>query len=167
MEDLKGTMETDLKRGHKGEAIAIRYLEERLSAHQVFQVDGYFPPYDLFAVFQNGKELRVEVKIDYKCATTGNIAIEYRHNSGFSGVIRSKADMYIIIAKGKLLAMDKEYLLAFLGCEDFREVDGGDGDKSTFILVPFDRLVSEEFVTVWDYTKKVTAETSPVYLHEL
>jgi len=151
-------IEEDLIRGNKGEDLAKEYLKKRHNALHVFKVPGYFPEYDLISVFERGKIRTVEVKIDYVCKQTGNIAIEYGHRNHLSGILISTADWYVIIAPPHIIGMKRRDLLYYLRENEFKEVNGGDSDMSRFYLVPLDNLEAQSFVDIWDYRDEKVVE---------
>jgi len=158
----------DLGRGFKGEEIARRYLKERLCAHSVFHVNGYFPYFDLVAVFPNGRIISYEVKSDFKCAKTGNIALEYEHDGYWTGILKSLSERYLVVLDDELLDMSRVDLFNFINNLDFKRIKGGDNNLSTFILVPHVELVSQEWVSRWYFGEKHEPEfKTPEYLHEL
>jgi len=158
----------DLSRGQKGEKIAEKYLKEKHKAQFVFTIPGYFPAYDQIAVFKNGKIRTIEVKTDYLEKKTGNIAIEFRYKNKFSGILATQADWYIIILSTRLFCMKKRDLFNFLRENEFKEIDGGDSNMSSFILVPSWELANQKWVDIYDLKKKETKVYNPsTKLHEI
>jgi hypothetical protein len=88
---------------------------------------------------------KVEVKRDFKCYMTGNVAIEYRCRGDASGISSTKADWWaiflekmdvaILVKTDKLKKITRRYL----GGE--RDVSGGDENASKMILVPAIELI--------------------------
>lgn len=106
--------------------------------------DGQFKPYDFRIDLRNMLdhpffEERHEVKYDVGSERTGNVAIEYACNGKPSGVMTSSADIWDIVVKDKIFAIERTVLLAEVMRAVFRNSamlrKGGDGGKARMLLI--------------------------------
>lgn len=51
--------------------------------------------YDLLIVTNNDKKIRIEVKEDFMCKKTGNVAVEFMCRGRISGISKTEADLYL------------------------------------------------------------------------
>ena len=125
----------DLLRSKSGTRKIIKILEK--SGYQfISEHDG--KEYDLkFHPPNSEKTIKIEVKEDFYCARSGNVALEFHSRGVDSGIAVSKADYYIYIihtnkgikrfifktSKLKKMIKDKKY---------FRTVCGGDWKSNTY-----------------------------------
>lgn len=123
----------DLKVAKKTEAEVADLLEKFYDAEiKEFREDS---EYDILAEI-DGKELKFEVKEDFMCADTGNVALEFESRGKPSGIATSNADFYIY----KLVMKDgPEYIMHSAKAlkamiekkKYFRIVIGGDKGSNT------------------------------------
>lgn len=96
--------------------------------------------YDLEIVLKNGQSKYIEIKEDFMCAKTGNIAIEYQCRGKASGVSTTEADIWIYKVHTKngneLYGINIEDLKKSIGnSEYFRRVSGGDPGSNTMMYL--------------------------------
>lgn len=72
------------------------YVINKLYPHYIIEQNNDWK-YDLkLTDFTNNKELKIEIKDDFKCCSTGNVAIEYQFNNNPSGIEHTEADYWVI-----------------------------------------------------------------------
>lgn len=102
--------------------------------------------YDLEVVLKDGDLKYIEIKEDFMCAKTGNIAIEYRCRGKTSGISTTKADIWIYKVHTKngheLYGIDIDDLRKSINrSEFFRKVTGGDpGSNTMMYLYKYDKF---------------------------
>lgn len=125
---------SDLQLGKKYEKLALQYLDYD---NVEFAPDKKFYDYDIIT-HKNNIPTKYEVKSDRLTYKTGNACIEYMCNGLDSGITMTQADyyMYFVIKqdgydcyKIPVNVIKQE----IIGC---RTMNGGDGWKSKFYLVP-------------------------------
>lgn len=119
-------------------------LEQRIlkSIHKKYPnavlIPGKFKPYDIFIP---EKDLKVEVKVDYKSQETGNIIIELYMFGKPSALLSTKADYWIIHTGKENLWVKPKRILECILLNNIKVQDIlGDGDDQTkkACLIPID-----------------------------
>jgi len=94
------------------------------------------------------KNVKIEVKTDFKVGDTGNICVECKCNDNFSGIAISTADYWTFVCGGKynkdLIITVKTERLKKIALEYVRRKKfkmGGDNNLSKCILIPIKDLV--------------------------
>lgn len=82
----------------------------------------------------------VEVKVDRKAATTGNVAVEVAYAGQPSGVMTSPATYWAFLIDDEAIIVRTEGLRAAVLARPLPEVDAGDGHKARVRLLPVKRL---------------------------
>ena len=98
--------------------------------------------YDLL-LERGGKEYRLEIKEDFQCGDTGNVAVEYESRGKLSGVFTSQSDLYMYRmhfteAQGgvKHYLMTKKNLIAIIKDRQYvTRVNGGDYGSNTMMYL--------------------------------
>lgn len=110
-------------------------LEQRIlkSIHNKYPsavlIPGKFKPYDIFIP---EKDLKVEVKVDYKSQETGNIIIELYMFGKPSALLSTKADYWIIHTGAENLWVKPKKILECILLNNIKVQDIlGDGDDQT------------------------------------
>lgn len=96
--------------------------------------------YDLEVELNCGAVKFIEIKEDFKCAQTGNIAIEHKCRGKLSGISITEADIWIykVHRNGshELLAVSVDDLKKSISnSEYFRRVSGGDPGSDTLMYL--------------------------------
>ena len=105
--------------------------------------------------------LRFEIKEDFMCGRTGNVALEYSCRGKISGIQTSEADFYIYklhMKSGIQYVIHHKSALEKMVEEKtyFREVNGGDpGSNSLFYLFKYDEFIKTGDVITLDKSEKV------------
>lgn len=106
---------------------------------------------------QTGEVATIEIKEDFMCQTTGNIAIEFSCRGKDSGIRTTKADFYYYIIhydkSGKMIdvAISVEHLKKFIAEHSFTKKKGGDSGSNTMMyLIQKDHFI-EECKTICKY----------------
>jgi hypothetical protein len=108
--------------------------------------------HDLVVEFSDGKPRTIEVKEDFRCKTSGNVALEFEYRGKPSGIRASKADMFLYkihLTEGgfKWYLIDtKELRKAVADKQYFRIVKAGDAAKAKVYLfrLPVFQTICEE-----------------------
>lgn len=131
----------DLQLGQAAEKYILPMLKKEFPTMK--RVKGYEPDYDF--IDDNG--YTIELKLDKKSRTSGNIGIEYKHRNKPSAISTSKAFEWIIIYylppyKWVYSRMRTRELREFLvnNFSYLTRLYGGDSDKSSLILVKVDEF---------------------------
>jgi hypothetical protein len=106
---------------------------------------------DIVITAKSGKKLSVEIKEDFFCAKTGNVAIEISSRGKPSGLSVTRADTWLIIAHTKLNQATKDCEFFFIRPETLnnlidenkyerRHVGGDPGSDTVFYLFNFKKL---------------------------
>lgn len=122
----------------------------------VFPPKGKFQAYDVkFRNTDTKEEITFEIKEDFYCSRSGNVAFEYESRGKPSGLVTSTADyiVYKVHTKDDVLYLlfkaDKlKEFLSRLSLKEARFVTGGDkGSNTRMLLIPLDkvRTIAEEF----------------------
>lgn len=98
--------------------------------------------YDLL-LEKKGKEFKLEIKEDFRCGATGNVAVEYESRGKLSGILTSKSDLYMykmnfLESQGgvKYYLMSKNALINVIKAKKyFRRVNGGDKGSNTMMYL--------------------------------
>ena len=98
--------------------------------------------YDLL-LEKSGKQYTLEIKEDFQCGNTGNVAVEYESRGKLSGILTSKSDLYMYRmhfteAQGgvKHFLMTKKALIGIIKDKRyFRKVNGGDYGSNTMMYL--------------------------------
>lgn len=101
-------------------------------------VPGKFKPYDIFIP---EKDLKIEVKVDYKSQETGNIIIELHMFEKPSALLTTQADYWIIHTGKENLWIEPKRILECILLNNIHVKDIlGDGDDQTkkACLIPID-----------------------------
>lgn len=155
-------MKADLATGKKGEKLVIALFEKNghlIKFNEDFSKRSY---HDLeFTLIDNNyhtvKDGSIEVKNDVYAAKSGNIAIEYFNSKSTkaSGVMVSKADLWIHLAFGQIWVASLSSLKKFLKkAEPCRLIySGGDGNAD-LMLFKADRLFDNKLFYQIDHLDK-------------
>lgn len=84
--------------------------------------------YDVILKKRCGTTVAFECKLDRKAAETGNVAVE------IDSITNSKSDYVVYMLSAKLYYIKREDLIEL--AQPYREVWGGDGNRSRLKLVP-------------------------------
>lgn len=93
-----------------------------------------------------GGDSTVEIKRDFACGKTGNIAVELSCRGEMSGITTSTADWWAYWLSGEgyndeiIVVMKRERLQEVIKSDTLKNVWGGDGGQSQLTLVPLARL---------------------------
>lgn len=149
----KTTFRSDLNFERRFISEHLDTIKQKLEAHQLFLIDGYFPFYDIVMVSKDGSLQTIEVKIDRMCSSTKNLAIETECSEKPSGLSISKADYYLFFAyrASTVTSMPSDdkidaYLIPtttlkeMLSQNDYRVVMGGDNKRARLTLLPIQEL---------------------------
>jgi len=94
--------------------------------------------YDLL-VEKNNIKYKIEIKEDFQCGTTGNVAVEYQSRGKLSGIFTSKSDIYIYkmhLNPTQYFIMTKQNLLKIIKEKKyFKIVNGGDYGSNTMMYL--------------------------------
>lgn len=132
------TFQSCLQRGLKYETEALKYFD----VAEFNQSIGCVKEYDLEITHSDGKVTLVEVKADFLCQKTGNVALEWQCNGQPSGLTATFADVWVIfVVRGTqhdcYIVPIHELTPIANRC---RSVYGGDGGRAQMHLVPVDML---------------------------
>lgn len=132
------SFEDDLKTGHRAEAYILKQLKEfdptvkRLAT-------GYEKNHNELGYDIAGDEATYEVKYDITSKQTGNVAIEYMNNGKPSGISTTKADYWVYVYHLDNWVWQMMYVEEFkrqLKENNFQRKTGGDGNKSSLLIIP-------------------------------
>ena len=101
-------------------------------------VPGKFKPYDIFIPEKN---LKVEVKVDYKSQDTGNILIELFMFGKPSALLTTEADFWIIKATTKTFWITPKKIIECIMINNIRSqsiLGSGDDQEKIACLIPID-----------------------------
>lgn len=84
----------------------------------------------------------IEVKEDLMHTKTGNVAVEFWCNLKPSGITSTLADVWVYRLADGLYWSNVDELKRNLKSRPFRRVQGGDGRRSSMLLVPVDTFKS-------------------------
>tara|TARA_B110000285_G_scaffold75087_1_gene86436 strand:- start:352 stop:783 length:432 start_codon:yes stop_codon:yes gene_type:complete len=101
-------------------------------------VPGKFKPYDIFIPEKN---LKVEVKVDYKSQDTGNILIELFMFGKPSALLTTEADFWIIKTTTKTFWITPKKIIECIMINNIRSqsiLGSGDDQKKIACLIPID-----------------------------
>jgi len=137
--------EEDLQLGQKAEEYILAMLKKEFPT--IKRVNGYQPDYD----FIDDDGYTIELKLDIRSKSSGNVGIEYKYKNKPSAISTSKAVEWIVIYylppyKWVYSRMKTNELKAFLKGNNkyLRKTNGGDSNMSRLILIPIVTF-SEEF----------------------
>lgn len=128
-------LKTSSSRAFQKDLLAGQELENKIlkSIHKKYPsavlIPGKFKPYDIFIP---EKDLKVEVKVDYKSQETGNIIIELYMFGKPSALLSTKADYWIIHTGVENLWIKPKKILECILLNNIKVQDIlGDGDDQT------------------------------------
>lgn len=98
---LSTECKTAFRRAQHVERYVARLIEFLYKVKLVEITEGKFSEYDIKFVYPDGGILTVEVKEDLKCAKSGNVVLEIGHVDKPSGLMVTKADIYVYIIHRK------------------------------------------------------------------
>lgn len=137
----------DLKKGIEAEIIVANIIRHhcRTATKIEFNKDN---KYDIFVEIEKEQYTTIEVKRDYLCCSTGNIAIETWCRNKPSGIMTSTAVYWVFVLDNDIRIIKKEKLKSIIELRNFITVEGGDlwnwnGSivKSTIMtLIPFEEF---------------------------
>lgn len=131
---------SDLRSSQKYEILAEKFFKDFIEIEHPNKEQRKY--YDFALIFEQEKEILVEVKADFASVKTGNFAIEYECNGKESGITSTWADYYIIFSCER---DSDEYTAYKIPTADLKEMckedkyknmKGGSGWRSRFWLVP-------------------------------
>lgn len=99
-------------------------------------VPGKFKPYDIFIP---EKDLKIEVKVDYKSQETGNIIIELFMFGSPSALLSTKADYWIIYTGRETMWITPNKIVECIILNNIRSqkiLGEGDSEKKLACLIP-------------------------------
>ena len=99
-------------------------------------VPGKFKPYDIFIP---EKDLKIEVKVDYKSQETGNIIIELFMFGSPSALLSTKADYWIIYTGKETMWITPNKIVECIILNNIRSqkiLGEGDSEKKLACLIP-------------------------------
>ncbi|MFL5808629.1 MAG: hypothetical protein ACJ749_03855 [Flavisolibacter sp.] len=141
------TFATDLGEAHKEENKLKEWFEGKYDCVATTTQDkGSFPGYDLSVHFnETNEDVTIEVKMDKKVATTGNIAVEFQRTLK-NGTVKptcinaTTADVWVYIFHGRYHFIETVSLKQMIQDKLYtRIVNGaGDGDRASCYLFPVD-----------------------------
>ncbi len=93
----------------------------------------------------------IEVKRDFRCSNTKNVAVEYESRGKLSGIAVTKAKWWAFVLDG---AYYEKEVIVLIRTERLKRIAraehkkgnwifGGDNDTSKMVLVPLEHLVKE------------------------
>ena len=127
----------DLEIGHNYEIEALKYLE--YDSYIQSDITKKISEYDLI-IKKDNIETTIEVKADFKCQATNNLAIEYSCNNKPSGISTSKADFWTIFIVYDNTCRKEAYKIPIKDLKKLVKncirVLGGDGFRSRMSLLP-------------------------------
>jgi hypothetical protein len=112
---------------------------------------GCFKEYDL-RLYQDGKEVRYEVKADRRAINTGNMVIEYEYNGTPSGIATTTADFYAYFVVRPfdlydLYIIPVQALKTLIEQRQYkRMVRGGDGGMSRMHIIGLSLVEKYKYV---------------------
>lgn len=134
----------DLRKGIKAELVVANIIRHhcRGATKIEFNKD---EKYDILVEIENYRYTTIEVKRDFLCSKTGNVAIEIWCRNKPSGIMTSKAMYWTFVFDEDIYIVKKEKLKNIIESKNYPTVEGGDlwnwnGNmvKSTImVLVPF------------------------------
>lgn len=117
--------------------------------HEVIELNNDYR-YDIKVKLKTGGVVLIEVKEDFMCKKTGNVAVEFQCRGKPSGIARSEAD-YIIYKVHtpddvELLAISKRKLINLINTEQYHSIKvGGDSGSETKMYLFSITTVKENF----------------------
>ena len=117
----------DLLVGQELEQKILKSIQKKY--HTAVLIPGKFKPYDIFIP---EKDLKIEVKVDYKSQETGNIIIELYMFGKPSALLSTEADYWIICTGKEKLWIKPKKILECILLNNIKVQDIlGDGDNQT------------------------------------
>ena len=113
--------------------------------HEVVELNNDYR-YDIKVKLKTGNVVLVEVKEDFMCKKTGNVAVEFQCRGKPSGIDRSEADYYVYKVHTpddiELLAISKEKLMSLVDTKQYHSIKiGGDtGSETKMYLFDIDTI---------------------------
>ncbi len=130
---------SDLLFGKQYELILLDYLPKNEYDEVEMAPHGRFVEWDV-KIKRGQLEAKYEVKSDKLAAKTGNLCIEYECAGQPSGISVTKADYYAyFVVSGSshdLYLIPVDRLKAYIAETNPRKMNGGDGYRSRFYLIP-------------------------------
>ena len=144
----------DVAREIKNTREVAKYLEFRGIWGPSEIAEGFHPDWDVKTKLKEDDFTSTfEIKEDFRCESTGNIAIEFESRGKPSGINITKADYYLY----KIHQPDKKISLYLIPTSDLKKlvekrsylriVKGGDfGSNTLMYLFPFERSVKDNWI---------------------
>tara|TARA_Y100000361_G_scaffold150813_1_gene167088 strand:- start:1378 stop:1806 length:429 start_codon:yes stop_codon:yes gene_type:complete len=135
---MSDSFEKDLSRGKEVEQMVLDIIRKRYPCTTL--IEGKFKPFDLYVP---ERDMKVEIKADWKSNETGNIIIELFMFGQPSGLFSTEADFWVIYTgKEFLWAKPRSILMCIvLNRIQAREILGeGDTEKKMACLIPIEVL---------------------------
>lgn len=117
--------------------------------HEVIELNNDYR-YDIKVKLKTGCVVLIEVKEDFMCKKTGNVAVEFQCRGKPSGIAKSEADYYVYkvhTPEGEeLFSISKQKLLNLIDTEQYHtiKVGGDSGSETKMYLFSID-TVKENF----------------------
>lgn len=149
------SFKSDLAREQKNMPdIITKLLRIFVAGTEIKRYPGGLRDADLYADMPSGARAIIEVKENFKCKTTGNVAIEYTSRNKPSGITTTRADYWFIVAhldpEPKYILISVKKLLQLIADKHYiREVGGGDyGSNTRMYLFPVEALCESKLETI-------------------
>ena len=137
----------DLEKATKTEEEVAKWLTDK--GHEIIELNNDYR-YDIKTKLKSGDIVLLEVKEDFMCKKTGNVAVEFQCRGKPSGIAKSEADYYVYkvhTAEGEeLFSISKQKLLNLIDTEQYHtiKVGGDSGSETKMYLFSID-TVKENF----------------------
>jgi len=134
--DTNKAFEKDLRVGQELEQLVLDAIKKKYPS--AVQVPGKFKPYDIFVAEKN---LKVEVKVDYKSQETGNIIIELYMFNKPSALLSTEADYWIIHTGKEILWAKPKKIIECIMINNIKSKEilgSGDTQKKIACLIPIE-----------------------------
>lgn len=112
--------------------------------------------YDLCVFKADGSTVTIELKVDYMCRFTGNVAVEYESRGKDSGINTSEADVYIYklhLSDGTApyMAIPTKRLKGMIDKGlYFKKISGGDkGSNTRCYLFKAEEFIKNAYIIEW------------------
>ena len=137
----------DLAKATKTEEEVAKWLTDE--GYEVIELNNDYR-YDIKVKLKTGDIVLLEVKEDFMCKRTGNVAVEFQCRGKPSGIARSHADYYVYKVHGPdsvdLLSISKEKLRNLIDTEQYDAIKvGGDSGSETKMYLFNIHTVKENF----------------------
>ena len=141
------SFEQDLYQAAKTEKQVAQWLAD--AGHEVIKLNNDYR-YDIKVKLKTGNIVLIEVKEDFMCKNTGNVAVEFQCRGKPSGIERSEADYFIYKVhtpdEAELLSISKRKLMNLIETKQYHSIKvGGDSGSQTKMYLFSIATVKENF----------------------